>query len=79
VQEGLAAPADVDAIFKGCFGHKMGPLETADLIGIDTVVDSLDVLHQMFEDSKYQACSLLRKMVEEGHVGRKTGKGFYTY
>jgi 3-hydroxybutyryl-CoA dehydrogenase len=79
VQEGLAAPADVDAIFKGCFGHKMGPLETADLIGIDTVVDSLDVLYQMFEDSKYQACSLLRRMVEDGHVGRKTGKGFYTY
>ncbi|CDG18407.1 3-hydroxyacyl-CoA dehydrogenase family protein [Xenorhabdus doucetiae] len=79
VQEGLAQPADVDAIFKGCFGHKMGPLETADLIGIDTVVNSLDVLYQMFQDSKYRVCPLMQTMVDAGRLGRKTGQGFYTY
>ncbi|BET96845.1 3-hydroxyacyl-CoA dehydrogenase family protein [Xenorhabdus taiwanensis] len=79
VQDGLAQPKDVDAIFKGCFGHKMGPLETADLIGIDTVVNSLDVLYQMFQDSKYRVCPLMRTMVDAGYLGRKTGKGFYTY
>jgi 3-hydroxybutyryl-CoA dehydrogenase len=57
----------------------MGPLETADLIGIDTVVDSLDVLHEMFQDSKYAVCPLMREMVEAGHLGRKSGQGFYTY
>lgn len=79
VQDGLAQPKDVDAIFKDCFGHKMGPLETADLIGIDTVVNSLDVLYQMFQDSKYRVCPLMRTMVDAGYLGRKTGKGFYTY
>ena len=79
VQDGIATPADVDAIFRSCFGHKMGPLETADLIGIDTVVDSLDVLHEMFQDSKYAVCPLMREMVEAGHLGRKSGQGFYTY
>jgi 3-hydroxybutyryl-CoA dehydrogenase len=79
LQEGIATPADVDAIFRNCFGHKMGPLETADLIGIDTVVDSLDVLYEIFRDSKYAVCPLMRKMVEAGHLGRKSGQGFYTY
>ncbi|MDC9589600.1 3-hydroxyacyl-CoA dehydrogenase family protein [Xenorhabdus sp. XENO-10] len=79
VQDGIAQPVDVDTIFKECFGHKMGPLETADLIGIDTVVNSLDVLYQMFQDSKYRVCPLMRTMVDAGHLGRKTGKGFYTY
>ncbi|PHM27324.1 3-hydroxyacyl-CoA dehydrogenase family protein [Xenorhabdus budapestensis] len=79
IQDGIAQPADVDAIFKGCFGHKMGPLETADLIGIDTVVNSLEVLYQMFQDPKYRVCPLMRTMVDAGHLGRKTGKGFYTY
>ncbi|CDH07731.1 putative 3-hydroxybutyryl-CoA dehydrogenase (Beta-hydroxybutyryl-CoA dehydrogenase) (BHBD) [Xenorhabdus bovienii str. oregonense] len=79
IQDGVAQPADVDAIFKQCFGHKMGPLETADLIGIDTVVNSLDVLYQMFQDSKYRVCPLMRTMVDAGHLGRKSGRGFYTY
>ncbi|TDB54206.1 3-hydroxyacyl-CoA dehydrogenase family protein [Photorhabdus khanii] len=79
IQDGVAQPADVDAIFKECFGHKMGPLETADLIGIDTVVNSLDVLYQMFQDSKYRVCPLMRTMVDAGHLGRKSGRGFYTY
>ncbi|CDH25836.1 3-hydroxyacyl-CoA dehydrogenase family protein [Xenorhabdus bovienii] len=79
IQDGIAQPADVDTIFKQCFGHKMGPLETADLIGIDTVVNSLDVLYQMFQDSKYRVCPLMRTMVDAGHLGRKSGRGFYTY
>ncbi|MGV7960963.1 3-hydroxyacyl-CoA dehydrogenase family protein [Photorhabdus tasmaniensis] len=79
IQDGVAQPADVDAIFKECFGHKMGPLETADLIGIDTVVNSLDVLYQMFQDPKYRVCPLMRTMVDAGHLGRKSGRGFYTY
>jgi 3-hydroxybutyryl-CoA dehydrogenase len=79
IQDGLAKPVDVDTIFKECFGHKMGPLETADLIGIDTVVNSLDVLYQLFQDSKYRVCPLMRSMVDAGHLGRKVGKGFYTY
>lgn len=79
VRDGMATPADVDAVFRKCFGHKMGPLETADLIGIDTVVDSLDVLHQLLQDSKYAVCPLMREMVEAGHLGRKSGQGFYTY
>ncbi|MCG3470930.1 3-hydroxyacyl-CoA dehydrogenase family protein [Xenorhabdus bovienii] len=79
IQDGIAQPADVDTIFKQCFGHKMGPLETADLIGIDTVVNSLDVLYQMFQDSKYRVCPLMRTMVDAGYLGRKSGRGFYTY
>jgi 3-hydroxybutyryl-CoA dehydrogenase len=79
LQEGLASPEKVDRIFKKCFGHKMGPLETADLIGLDTVMRSLDVLYESFHDPKYRCCPLLRKLVHAGHLGRKTGRGFYTY
>jgi 3-hydroxybutyryl-CoA dehydrogenase len=78
-QDGLATAAQIDAIFKKCFGHKMGPLETADLIGLDTVMRSLDVLYDSFHDSKYRCCPLLRKMVDAGECGRKSGRGFYTY
>lgn len=79
VQDGVAEPAQVDDIFKKCYGHKMGPLETADLIGLDTVVRSLDVLYQSYADSKFRCCPLLRKMVDAKLLGRKTGKGFFTY
>jgi 3-hydroxybutyryl-CoA dehydrogenase len=78
-QDGLATAVQIDAIFKKCFGHKMGPLETADLIGLDTVMRSLDVLYDSFHDSKYRCCPLLRKMVDAGQCGRKSGRGFYTY
>jgi 3-hydroxybutyryl-CoA dehydrogenase len=78
-QDGLATPAQIDSIFKKCFGHKMGPLETADLIGLDTVMRSLDVLFDSFHDPKFRCCPLLRKMVDAGHCGRKSGRGFYVY
>lgn len=79
VQEGVASPEAIDDIFKKCYGHKMGPLETADLIGIDTVTDSLDVLFDSYKDSKFRCCTLMRKMVDAGLKGRKTGEGFYKY
>jgi 3-hydroxybutyryl-CoA dehydrogenase len=79
VHEQVAPAEDVDRIFKSCFGHKMGPLETADLIGLDTVLLSLNVLYESFNDSKYRPCPLLRTMVDAGLYGRKNGKGFYSY
>lgn len=79
VQDQVAGPQEVDDIFKKCYGHKMGPLETADLIGLDTVVNSLDVLYESYGDPKFRCCPLLRKMVHAGMHGRKTGRGFYTY
>jgi 3-hydroxybutyryl-CoA dehydrogenase len=79
VQDQVAEPKIVDEIFKKCYGHKMGPLETADLIGLDTVVNSLDVLFQSYNDTKFRCCPLLRKMVDAGLYGKKSGKGFYNY
>ena len=79
LQDNVATAEKIDMIFKKCFGHKMGPLETADLIGLDTVMRSLDVLYESFQDPKYRCCPLLRKLVHAGHLGRKTGKGFHAY
>ena len=79
LQDNVATADKIDMIFKKCFGHKMGPLETADLIGLDTVVRSLDVLYESFHDPKYRCCPLLRKLVHAGHLGRKAGKGFHVY
>ena len=79
LQDGVSTAENIDTIFKKCFGHKMGPLETADLIGLDTVMRSLDVLYESFQDSKYRCCPLLRKFVHAGHLGRKTGRGFHVY
>ena len=79
LQEQVATAAEVDKIFKTCFGHKMGPLETADLIGLDTILFSIEVLYESFNDSKYKPCFLLKKMVDAGLYGRKTGQGFYSY
>lgn len=79
LQDQVARPEQIDAIFKKCFAHTMGPLETADLIGLDTVMRSLDVLYESFQDPKYRCCPLLRKLVHAGHLGRKTGRGFYVY
>ena len=79
LQDQVASIEEVDKIFKTCFGHKMGPLETADLIGLDTILFSIEVLYQSFNDSKYRPCPLLKKMVDAGLHGRKSGKGFYAY
>lgn len=79
VQEQVASAEAVDRIFKTCYGHKMGPLETADLIGLDTILLSMEALYENFNDSKFRPCPLLRKMVDAGLLGRKSGQGFYTY
>lgn len=79
VQDGVAEPKDIDQLFKSCFGHKMGPLETADLIGLDTILYSIEVLYDSFSDSKFRPCPLLGKMVDAGLHGRKTRRGFYDY
>lgn len=79
VHEQVAQPQEIDLLFKKCFGHTMGPLETADLIGLDTILNSIEVLYQSFSDSKYRPCPLLKKMVDAGLHGRKSGQGFYTY
>jgi 3-hydroxybutyryl-CoA dehydrogenase len=79
VHEGVATAESVDEVFRGCFGHPMGPLETADLIGVDTILYSVEVLYQHYADSKYRPCPLLKQMTDAGLHGRKTGRGFYTY
>ncbi|MEU3742757.1 3-hydroxyacyl-CoA dehydrogenase NAD-binding domain-containing protein [Streptomyces sp. NPDC032198] len=79
VQDGVAPAADVDRIFKTCFDHKMGPLETADLIGLDTILKSVEVLYESFNDDKYRPAPLLKKMVAAGLHGRKSGEGFHKY
>ncbi|MFF8593299.1 3-hydroxyacyl-CoA dehydrogenase family protein [Streptomyces sp. NPDC015220] len=79
VAEGIATPEAVDAAFQGCLGHTTGPLATADLIGLDNVVDTLRVLHERTGDAGYQPSELLLAKVEAGDFGRKTGRGFYDY
>lgn len=79
IHDQVAPAEDIDRIFKECFGHKMGPLETADLIGLDTILFSIDVLHESFGDTKYRPCPLLKRMVDAGLLGRKSGQGFYNY
>jgi len=79
VMDNVASAEDVDKIFRSCFGHKMGPLETADLIGLDTILYSLDVLYESYNDPKFRPCPLLKKMVDAGLHGQKNGKGFYNY
>lgn len=79
VQDQVTTAENVDRIFKTCFGHKMGPLETGDLIGLDTILLSLEVLYEAYNDPKYRPSPLLKKMVHAGLLGRKSGQGFYNY
>jgi 3-hydroxybutyryl-CoA dehydrogenase len=76
---GVGTPEAIDLVMKLGMNHPMGPLELADLIGLDTCLSILEVLYEAFGDPKYRPCPLLRKYVDAGYLGRKTGRGFYTY
>ena len=77
--EGVGTAEAIDSVMKLGMNHPMGPLALADLIGLDTCLSILEVLHEGFGDPKYRPCPLLRKYVDAGDLGRKTGRGFYTY
>jgi 3-hydroxybutyryl-CoA dehydrogenase len=79
LMEGVAEPEAIDAIARLGFAHPIGPLALADLIGLDTCVAIMEVLHEGLGDPKYAPCPLLRQKVAAGHLGRKTGRGFYAY
>ncbi len=79
LMEGVSSREGIDEIMKLGMNHPMGPLALADFIGLDVVVNILDVLKDGIGDDKYRACPLLRRMVAAGHLGRKTGRGFYEY
>ena len=79
LMEGVADAKGIDDVMKLGMNHPMGPLELADLIGLDVCLDIMKVLYEGFRDSKYRPCPLLEKMVSAGRLGRKTGRGFYEY
>jgi 3-hydroxybutyryl-CoA dehydrogenase len=79
LQEGLASARDIDQAMKAGAGMPMGPFELADLVGLDVTLDVMNTLYREFEDPKYRAPPMLRRLVDAGHLGRKTGRGFYEY
>jgi len=79
LDQGVGRAEDIDTVMKLGMNHPMGPLALADLIGLDTCLAIMETLHDGFKDSKYRPCPLLRKYVEAGWLGRKSGRGFYTY
>jgi 3-hydroxybutyryl-CoA dehydrogenase len=79
VMEGVGTPEAIDAVMKLGMNHPMGPLTLADFIGLDVCLAILNVLHEGLGDPKYRPCPLLRRMVAAGHLGRKSGRGFYSY
>ncbi|MDX2175147.1 MAG: 3-hydroxybutyryl-CoA dehydrogenase [Candidatus Sumerlaeia bacterium] len=79
LMEGVATREAIDTVMKLGMAHPMGPLQLADFIGLDVCVNILHVLHEGLGDPKYRACPLLRKMVAAGHLGKKSGRGFYDY
>jgi 3-hydroxybutyryl-CoA dehydrogenase len=79
LMEGVASAEDIDTVMKLGMAHPMGPLTLADFIGLDICLSIMEVLFNGYADSKYRPCPLLKKMVAAGHLGRKSGKGFFTY
>jgi methoxymalonate biosynthesis protein len=79
VDEGVASPEVVDGLLEGCLGHSTGPLRTGDLIGLDNLVDSLNVLYERTGEESCRPCAGLLEKVRAGHLGRKSGRGFYDY
>ena len=79
VEEGVATAEEVDTLMQGCLGHRTGPLRTADLIGLDNLVDSLEALHQRTGEERYRPAGSLLRKVAAGELGHKSGRGFHDY